>query len=509
MNAFRVWMSIAMMLGIASAEIIVSDYGELAAAFGDLSSGNAKITVVDNITAPSGSGVGVLPDLAVPKGVILELEGAPIVSGNPFLSLDFFKIFVQRGASLRISSLGFTGKGQRDVHNNGTLSVISCDFHDGVIVVNELGAVVEEISTSGFHSNTRGAILNFGVLKLLDGTSFKRISPATSGLSDLRGAIHNDGGNITSIQSCKFEGNGGKPAFANSGYVDEINACEFLNNLEGSIANYGPDGWIEKIVSSRFLGNKATSISSGVHNDLGGTVVLISLCEFSENTVNNALLAYGGIVNYGSRATRNGTAIVFHVDNCTFTKNGGGIANENGARMRISKCHFEGNFLDAVPENLNKGGAVRNSGTITSLTSSTFKKNGAYEGGGIYVSKKARVDLIDLCAFNGNTASGVNDEATVDVFGGGAISTDGEIGQVSNCPFDNNKADGIGAGGILVHRGATVEKVLNCEFNNNEAKLSSEAQNKIGGMGTIEYVENCPIAPPSYDDALCRVCLPE
>lgn len=233
------------------------------------------------------------------------------------------------------------------------------------------------------------------------------------------GAIFNDGaldkignaGGVMTIRDSVFSENtaatwGG--AIFNSGTLTLGDGVSFTGNsakFGGAVWN---DGKMEIAAGTKFVGNNSKSAAGALYNSSTGTLDNLIGVVFENNTA-----AMGGAINNAK----------------TSASVKGGIID------LISKSHFIGNSGGK-----SQGGAIRNQGTISTITDSVFDSNIAGNGGAINNGTwGSLVKGIYKTTFINNTAvaAGGNHQ-------GGAITNAGHIGIIDETVFESNCAGKIG-----------------------------------------------------------------
>ncbi len=387
------------------------------------------------------------------------------------------------------------------ISNNGTLSVVNCNFTDnyaynygGAIHNSQTGTLT--VNNSIFTSNgaaNGGAISNWGTL-ILNNSTFNINNAANFG-----GAIYNDGdkaqsipyvGNVT-VNNCTFtrniagtyddgQGSGGA-IYTQLGDLT-VDGCTFT----GQNALRGEGGAIYSVRSTSKFSNSSFT-DNWVYRGSGGAIksegksfdpdVLIVLnCSFIKNS---AQYNAGAIGSWGSS--------IINITNSTFTNNtadsyGGAI--EIYGTLTVTDCSFTNNtarsFGGAIKNNgictvngsaftsnraTTYGGAIYNGGStfntvILTIMDSNFTNNTSQEGGAIWGYDDGTYVKVNNSNFTGNFATNGNWG-----YGGGAIGTMCSL-DVINCTFTANNASYDGA--AIWNNNVT--QIVNCTFTNNHAE---------------------------------------
>ena len=280
------------------------------------------------------------------------------------------------------------------------------------------------------------------------------------------GAIFNDGaldkignaGGVMTIRDSLFSENtaatwGG--AIFNSGTLTLGDGVSFTGNsakFGGAVWN---DGKMEIAAGTKFVGNNSKSAAGALYNSSTGTLDNLIGVVFENNTA-----AMGGAINNAKTS-----------------------ADAKGGTIDlISKSHFIDNSGGK-----SQGGAIRNQGTISTITDSVFDSNIAGNGGAINNGTwGSLVKGIYKTTFINNTAV-----ATGGNHQGGAITNAGHIGIIDETIFESNRAGKIGGAIANVTPqnsggGLAEVNIANSTFTGNVAGESGGAiYNATGGAVTL------------------------
>ena len=261
--------------------------------------------------------------------------------------------------------------------------------------------------------------------------------------------------NLAGVQftNNKTDENGG--AIFNSGTLTLGDGVSFTGNS----ANFGGavwnDGKMEIAPGTKFVGNNSKKAAGALYNSGTGTLGNLIGVVFENNTA-----AQGGAINNSK----------------TLPSVKGGTIN------LISKSHFIGNSAG-----ISQGGAIRNQGTISTITDSVFDSNIAGNGGAINNGTwGSLVKGIYKTTFINNTAV-----ATGGNHQGGAITNAGHIGIIDETVFESNRAGKIGGAIANVTPqnsggGLAEVNIANSTFTGNVADESGGAiYNATGGVVSL------------------------
>ena len=333
------------------------------------------------------------------------------------------------------------------------------------------------------------------------------------------------------VDNCRFEANqsagyGTGIYIASSGTI--IQNSVFESNVMTGTTNAGGAGIYmsqstSSLVNLKFIGNTITG-TSGIR---GGALFVnscnatISDCEFSDNRAtnsggavhvngenvttkfigckfdNNSANFGGAITNYNS-STATPLALKVEYEDCSFFKNsastsGGAVSNGFKVKASFKNCTFTENTA-----RFGAGVFAQNDETEVSLIGSDFITNNASDNGGGFCINAGMKCLVDLCKFEGNSATVgggmyiVEDSLDLTQLTltnssfiynsgleqAGAVNLQNADSYINNCIFSNNFAlEGTGAGGafsINVSDGDnTTVKFINNTFALNQAVLGS------------------------------------
>lgn len=232
----------------------------------------------------------------------------------------------------------------------------------------------------GYISTENGSVAQvLGVLNVLDGAQF------TNNKTDRNGGAIFNSGTLTLGDGVSFTGNSAK--------------------FGGAVWN---DGKMEIAPGTKFVGNNSKSAAGALYNSSAGTLDNLIGVVFENNTA-----AMGGAINNAKTSA----------------------SVKGGTIDLISKSHFIGNSGGK-----SQGGAIRNQGTISTITDSVFDSNIAGNGGAINNGTwGSLVKGIYKTTFINNTAV-----ATGGNHQGGAITNAGHIGIIDETVFESNRAGKIG-----------------------------------------------------------------
>lgn len=279
----------------------------------------------------------------------------------------------------------------------------------------------------GYISTENGSVAQvLGVLNVLDGAQF------TTNKTDRNGGAIFNSGTLTLGDGVSFTGNSAK--------------------FGGAVWN---DGKMEIAAGTKFVGNNSKQAAGALYNSSTGTLDNLIGIVFENNTA-----AMGGAINNAKTSA----------------------SVKGGTINLISKSHFIGNSGGK-----SQGGAIRNQGTISTITDSVFDSNIAGNGGAINNGTwGSLVKGIYKTTFINNTAV-----ATGGNHQGGAIVNAGHIGIIDETVFESNRAGKIGGAIANVTpqnngSGLAEVNIANSTFTGNVAGESGGAiYNATGGAVSL------------------------
>lgn len=266
-----------------------------------------------------------------------------------------------------------------------------------------MGAMVVIGGASADDTKTR-LVVDVDATENLAGVHDGYISTENGSVAQVLGVLNvSDGAQFTNN---KTDRNGG--AIFNSGTLTLGDGVSFTGNsakFGGAVWN---DGKMEIAAGTKFVGNNSKSAAGALYNSSAGTLGNLIGVVFENNTA-----AMGGAINNAKTS-----------------------ADAKGGTIDlISKSHFIGNSGGK-----SQGGAIRNQGTISTITESVFDSNIAGNGGAINNGTwGSLVKGIYKTTFINNTAV-----ATGGNHQGGAITNAGHIGIIDETVFESNRAGKIG-----------------------------------------------------------------
>lgn len=214
------------------------------------------------------------------------------------------------------------------------------------------------------------------------------------------------------------------------------------------------------------------------------------------------LTVEGGSFTDNSAAPADGSPV-------TVSNVGGAIYNADDAKLSINGTRFEGNtaaiagavnnqydsshitgitnaFFVNNTASLSAGGALRNQGTIDSISGTTFERNTAGNGGALWNGAGGTITNITDTTFTGN-------KSTNNAVGGGAITNAGGIKKINATTFTDNSAAGNGGAINNVKGGKASITLSDTTFTGNTADGNGGALYNGGSItfnGTNTFTNN-------------------
>lgn len=479
-------------------------------------------------------------DLSDENGI--KLQGFYVTNANTNLTLE--NLTITRG---NYAIYGYNSSGSSSINLNNVILRENLANNNGVAIYNvgtALSITDSQFIRNGFFDsintdssksvyggalfNESESVINTLSAKFIENYAVLKNSNKSTGTYTYGGAVYNAGtiSNLTGV----FEGNYSVPynydsyygsysygyggAIYNKGTIDSLNNAYLGYNYIRS-DNYAAGGAIYNtnilnIHDTEFFGNYVsggTSLYGGAVYNIGTTSILNS--TFTNNYITGNY-GYGGAIynaknlsilnsdfkyNYtaytGSYAYGNGGAIyntsALSIENSNFVGNysnkGGAIYNTSSTFEKIVDSTFVGNYSGNY-----SGGAIYNTGTISSISNSEFVGNYvAYytssimgEGGAIYNS--GTITSITDVVFTGNYARS-----------GGAIYNTGTIKTLSATFKDGillkRSSENITNYGIAIYNAGTIENLVST-FNNNGKQYAYAKGAAIYNAGTIKVLDS-------------------
>ena len=403
---------------------------------------------------------------------------------------------------LRNTDLGSALTGEGGIINsvfegNSVTLKGSNEYAQGSVLFADSKSYISNIKDSVFKDNTtvsengyaRGNVVIAGGSTVHNIENTKFINNRVTGYSNESrgGAVHVSQSTIDIIKDCLFENNSIFNTAGNAYYggaihtvdsiIGEINNTVFKNNTAYESGALYFDSTnsdtLMNIKNSEFTDNTAVRAAGAVLlND--GKFDNITDTDFINNRV--VFDAGTNTENYaGALAFINSKTTVNNMSGLTFQNNG--ITSNNTGSMY-------------------GGGFYNNSGTITSLTDSTFTGNyidaaAGYSCGGAFNTRFGKIGTMSGLTFDSNYIKGV------ETVGGAIYINAGTTGSLTGSVFTNNYTEATtrgSYGGALYLSSATIEdKLDNLTFEKNYTK--SNANNAYGGAvgttgGKIENFTN-------------------
>lgn len=293
----------------------------------------------------------------------------------------------------------------------------------------------------------------------------------TAGNAYYGGAIHTADSIIGEINNTVFKNNTAYESGAlyfdstNSDTLMNIKNSEFTDNtaVRAAGAVRMKEGKFDNITDTDFINNRVVFDAGTNTENYAG-----ALCFDTQTTVNNM----SGLTFQNNGITSNSTG----------AKYGGGFYNYSGTITSLTDSTFTGNYIDAAAgSGSNRGGAFSTRfgkiGTMSGLTfDSNYSKGGEAVGGAIYIESGTTGSLTDSVFTKNYTES-----STGASYGGALYLSSATIeDKLDNLTFEKNytKSNANNAhGGAVGMDGGKIENFTNSTFTGNYA----EGNNAYGG----------------------------
>ena len=280
----------------------------------------------------------------------------------------------------------------------------------------------------------------------------------------------NNGATYSRVYNCNFTNNTAKHDF-HGGAIEWFGAncnltdSNFINNSAPDAGAIQWDGENGKVLNCNFTINTADGVAGAIRWDGENGKVINS--NFTINFAENE----AGAIQWNGQ---NGKVLSSNFAQNHIEGEYGGAISWNGEEGNVSYSNFTENCAYY-------GGAISWNGNNGDLSNSIFIKNIAdgdgSEGGAVYYMEvPVENAIMRNCNFTDNSA----------VYGGGAISWNGDNGTFSNSNFINNTAE---YGGAIGSWGIDLNITDNCNFTSNKATDSGGAI-FIGDSSEGNYVSD-------------------
>ena len=392
------------------------------------------------------------------------------------------------------------------IYNEGKLEITGSQFNDdhadddAGAIWNEgtITKILADFNNNGATDNG-GAIYNKGTITTISGNFIGNRA------EDDGGAIYNKG-TISSI-SGRFQRNtsgddGGAICNKSGATINEINGTFWGNQLRndqgGAIYNDGTIGTIKGSFEHSWVldSNLSKGADWASRNNQGGAIYnhgkITSIdADFINNTVMGEKSRGGAIWNDGTigsiHGNFKGNVDLMRDGHSTYVVFGGGaIYNDDDGRIGSITGTFTENAGQSKKQFLldNDGGAILNTGNITSINADFYRNSTLVNGGAIFNFQKAHIGSI-TGTFEGNIATPEEyrgytheDDSAHEMGGkGGAIYNRGTIDSIKG-KFTNNEALYFTGGAIQNHANvdnAGTINFINADFIGNRARYAGGA----------------------------------
>ena len=293
----------------------------------------------------------------------------------------------------------------------------------------------------------------------------------TAGNAYYGGAIHTYDSIIGEINNTVFKNNTAYESGAlyfdstNSDTLMNIKNSEFTDNTAVRLAGavYMKEGKFDNITDTDFINNRVVfDAGTNVETNAG------ALCFSTKTTVNNM----SGLTFQNNGITSNSTGV----------KYGGGFYNYSGTITSLTDSTFTGNYIDAAAGYSCGGAFNTRSGKIGTMSGLTFDSNYIKgveaAGGAIYINAGTTGSLTDSVFTKNYTESSTSAGAS---YGGALYLSSATIeDKLDNLTFENNytKSNANNAyGGAVGTTGGKIENFTNSTFTGNYG----EGNNAYGG----------------------------
>ena len=363
-----------------------------------------------------------------------------------------------------------TGTGGGGVNNSRTATITGSTFSNNFVSTGSRGGGLtnqDRGTTSIINSlfefnnaNQGGAILNYGGVVNIEGTTLTNNSADGEGGAIASSSIHgaaivNLSGSVVSGNSASRSGGGFinySPSRAT--IVDSLISANFATSFGGGLYNVGT----ATFVNSEVVNNETSGSGGGISNSIGS--LQIEGSTFSGNVASNnggAVWNAGSLTMSDSKMSENHSGF-----------QGGGIRNHPIGTAVITDSIFSDN--QAV-----RGGGLSNAGTLT-VVGSSIHGNNASDGGGIQnrcgsLNCTATAAIINStlsandASFRGgglfNSEDGAVSFTHSTIYGNSANSSGGGIGNLGAATLTNSIVANSAMGGDVVDSGTLTTNGVN------------------------------------------------
>ena len=448
------------------------------------------------------------------------LAGLSVIGSNPasadstYSTLNDALVDATTPRSYTVSQEGETLSQNQDTVAAGDLkisgvssekpSVLDASGKSIFNIANETNLILKDLDIKNALSNTNGAVLNItnsNATVEISNVNFSNNKISATGYNNYGGAIHNDGGHITTIIG-NFTDNSltniqygyGGVISNKSGTIDLIKGNFKNNYVTGAISSYDSQGGaiynkgtINKI-EGIFDSNSSQRVGGAIVND--GYIEEIN-AQFINNSAISTSIGYagGGAISNGGTIDKisglfKGNLVSKNAVHTNYVDVGGAAIENEGVINSITADFIENKIINEKTSASVYGGVIYNRTATIGDIKGNFKDNSAISGGEVYGGVITNWDDASIRSVTGDFTG--NSSIASSRVVGGSILNSGEMNSIVGNLTNNYAKSGDGLNGGVIYNDGTI-KNLQGNFSNNSSVSGSWLNGAIvSNHGTIE-----------------------
>lgn len=448
------------------------------------------------------------------------LAGLSVIGSNPasadstYSTLNDALVDATTPRSYTVSQEGETLSQNQDTVAAGDLkisgvssekpSVLDASGKSIFNIANETNLILKDLDIKNALSNTNGAVLNItnsNATVEISNVNFSNNKISATGYNNYGGAIHNDGGHITTIIG-NFTDNSltniqygyGGVISNKSGTIDLIKGNFKNNYVTGAISSYDSQGGaiynkgtINKI-EGIFDSNSSQRVGGAIVND--GYIEEIN-AQFINNSAISTSIGYagGGAISNGGTIDKisglfKGNLVSKNAVHTNYVDVGGAAIENEGVINSITADFIENKIINEKTSASVYGGVIDNRTATIGDIKGNFKDNSAISGGEVYGGVITNWDDASIRSVTGDFTG--NSSIASSRVVGGSILNFGEMNSIVGNLTNNYAKSGDGLNGGVIYNDGTI-KNLQGNFSNNSSVSGSWLNGAIvSNHGTIE-----------------------
>ena len=448
------------------------------------------------------------------------LAGVSVINANPacadsnYATLNDALVDATTPRNYTVSQEGETLTQNQDTVAAGDLTISGVSSENSSVldasgssifnIANETNLILKDLDIKNALSNTNGTVLNItnsNATIEITNVNFSNNKISSTGYNNYGGAIHNDGGHITTITG-NFTDNsltniqyGYGGAISNkSGTIGSIKG-NFTNNYVtgapsacdsqgGAIYNGGTINKIEGI----FEGNSSQRVGGAIENvgyigEINAQFINNSAISTSIGYAGGGAIANGGTIDKVSGLFK-GNLVSKNAVHTDFVDVGGAAIENFGAINSITADFIENKIINEKTSAYVYGGVILNRTATIGDIKGNFRDNSAISGGEVYGGVITNWDDASIRSVTGDFTG--NSSIASSRVVGGSILNYGEMDSIVG-NFSNNYAKSDeGLNGGVIYNAETI-KNLQSNFSNNSSVSGSWLNGAVvSNSGTIE-----------------------